>query len=452
VQTVRHFFPHFNEWLARLPDSRMPQLCTYSTGFLAWWGIALYLLQLGARRQLDYELRDSGTQAQVLANLNRLAQTQQTTLPVHDTLDHFLGHVPLSGWERHRTQMVQRLLRMKALDAARLLGLPVLLIDATGLICFQRRHCPYCLVQRHGDKTLYLHHVLEAKLLGPAGVVVSLDSEFIENADAGAMPGRGAERSAEEVKQDCELKALYRLLPRIKKTYPQLRFVLALDSLYGCGPVFALAEQLGWSYVVTFKEGRASTLWQEYQALLPHCPQNFLKRTWHDKVQEFRWVLDLAYEDSEGRSWKLNALECTETTANKEQQYFAWLTALPVSRKTVEEIAQKGGRDRWKVENEGFNRQKNSGLNLEHVYSIDPEKWKAYYLLLQIAFIVVQLLERGSLLRRLAAELGRPVWKLFGSLKNVARRLAESLRYLAWEEAWFDPALAGRLRIELDSS
>jgi hypothetical protein len=178
-----------------------------------------------------------------LTNLNRLAETEQTTLPVHDTLDHFLDHVTLTGWERVREQLVQRLLRMKALDAARLLGQPVLLIDATGLICFHRRHCPHCLVQRHGKHTLYLHHVLEAKLLGPAGVVVSRGSEFIENADAGEVKGK----SAEEVKQDCELKALARLLPRLKKAYPQLVFVRALDSLYACGPVFALLRDLGWS-------------------------------------------------------------------------------------------------------------------------------------------------------------------------------------------------------------
>src|SRR5262245_25125408 len=166
VQTTRHFFPELNTWLGRLPDSREQDACIYSRGFLAWWGILLYLLQLGSRRQLDFELRDGG--APVLANLNRLAETKQTTLPVHDTLDHFLGHVKLSGWERVRTQMVQRLLRMKALDVARLLGQPVLIIDATGLICFQQRHCPHCLVQRHSKQTLYLHHVLEAKLLGPA--------------------------------------------------------------------------------------------------------------------------------------------------------------------------------------------------------------------------------------------------------------------------------------------
>jgi hypothetical protein len=444
---VRHFFPQLNTWLDQLPDRRDPEACTYATRFLAWWGINLYLFQLGSRRQLDYELREGGPQ--VLTNLNRLAETAQTTLPVHDTLDYFLGQVALSGWERLRDQLVQRLLRMKALDAARLLGRPVLLIDATGLICFHRRHCPHCLVQRHGKYTLYLHHVLEAKLLGPAGVVVSLGSEFIENADAGAVKGR----SAEEIKQDCELKALARLLPRIKKAYPQLAFVLALDNLYACGTVFALAKELDWSYVVTFKKGRTPALWREFQALLPQCPENTLKRVWGDgRVQEFRWVPQLDYEDSAGRSWKLNALECTEHTKDGPTQYFAWLTPLPVGGKTVEEIAQKGGRDRWKVENEGFNRQKNSGLNLEHVYSTDPVKWKAYYLLLQIAFILVQLLERGSLLRRLADELGRPVWKLFGSLNNVARRLLESVRFVAWEETWFDPRQAGKLRIGLDSS
>src|SRR5207244_10523556 len=115
----------------------------------------------------------------VLANRNRLAGTAQTTLPVHDTLDHFLGHVALAGWERLRTQLVQRLLRRKALDAARLLGRPVLLLDATGVGSFPRRHCPDCLTQRRGPRALYYHPVLEAKLLGPAGVVVSLGSEFI---------------------------------------------------------------------------------------------------------------------------------------------------------------------------------------------------------------------------------------------------------------------------------
>jgi hypothetical protein len=43
--------------------------------------------------------------------------------------------------------------------------------------------------------------------------------------------------------------------------------------------------------------------------------------------------------------------------------------------------------------------------------------------LLQIAHIIMQVLEVGSLLRNAAAEFGRTPMQLFGSLKNLARRM-----------------------------
>jgi hypothetical protein len=205
--------------------------------------------------------------------------------------------------------------------------------------------------------------------------------------------------------------------------------------------------------VVTFKGGRTKALGREFLALPAACPENSLRREWGDGlVQEFRWVEQLAYEDRAGRPWHLNALGCTEKRPRGEAGYFAWLTPLPVGRKTVEEAAQKGGRYRWKVEKEGSNRQKNSGLNREQVCSTDPEKWKAYDLLLPIAFILMPLVERGSLRRRLAAEAGRPVWQRFGSLRDVARRRLDRVRFVPWEGDWFDPRQAGRLRLGLDSS
>ena len=75
-----------------------------------------------------------------------------------------------------------------------------------------------------------------------------------------------------------------------------------------------------------------------------------------------------------------------------------------------------------------------------------------YRLLLQIAFLRVQLLERGSLLRRLAAEAGRPFGQRFGSLQNVARRLLDGVRFMAWEDEWFDGRQAEKLRLGLDTS
>jgi hypothetical protein len=447
VQTIRHFFPDLNTWLDRLPDSRDQDRITYERRFLAWWGIALYLFQLSSRRQLDYELDAAGTC--VLANLNRLAQTEHDSRPVHDTLDYFLGHSQPEALAALRVQMVRRLIRMKALEAARLLGQLVLLIDGTGLLCWRRRHCAECLLQKHGDTTLYLHQVLEAKLLGPAGVVLSVGSEFIANADADSTRGQ----AAEALKQDCELNAFSRLAPRLKKAFPQLQVVLAGDSLFACGRVLQLAADYDWSYVLTLKQGHLPAVWDEFQRLLPLCPKNVLEQTLPDGTREvYRWVHDLSYEDDRQRRWYFTGIECLVTPQLGEPTRFAWITKLPVSRKTVVDIATKGGRYRWKIENEGFNRQKNSGLNLEHVYSTDPEKLQAYYHLLQIAFILVQLLERGSLLRRLAEAHGKTPLQWFGSLKNIARRLLDSLRYSLWPDASYDARAAAALHIGFDTS
>ena len=448
VQTVRHFFPDFNRWLDALPDSREPSLCVYETRFLTWCGLFIFLGQFGSRRRLDFELETDDTH--VLENLNRLANTQHTTRPVNDTVDHLLEHVPAKEFTAIRLKMVQRLIRMKALDSSRLLGHLVIAIDATGVLSWNRPHCPHCLTQVHKRGTTYMHQVLEAKLIGPAGVVLSVGSEFIDNRDLGE-----AEKSAEDTKQDCELKALSRVMPRLKQDFPQAAIVLSGDSLYACGRAFQLAKDNDWRYVFVLKEGRLPTVWREFETLAPLCPTQALTRVFEDGMrQEFRWVHDLSYVDDQNRRWKFDAIECMETTNDGKTTRFAWATNLPVSKKTVEEIAEKGGRHRWKIENEGFNRQKNSGLNLEHAYSIDPEKMQAYYYLLQIAFILTQLLERGSLLVQLAANIGKRVNQVFSGLANIAQRLVEGLRYRVWPESCFDAEAASRLRISFaeDSS
>ena len=84
----------------------------------------------------------------VLDNLNRLAPSQQTTRPVHDTLDHFLEQVTALALAALALHRVRRLIRRKVLDAARLLGYRVVRLDGTGGRCLQRRPCDHWLGQR----------------------------------------------------------------------------------------------------------------------------------------------------------------------------------------------------------------------------------------------------------------------------------------------------------------
>jgi len=418
----------------------------YDKHFLLWWGLSLFLCKLGSRRQLDYQLNSDGPE--VLANLNRLAGTQQTTRPVNQTLEYFVGRIgsaPLAGLDQ---RMVNRLIRMKALDEARLQGRFLVLIDGTGYLVFHHRHCEHCLTQQHGETTVYLHQVLEAKLLGPCGTVFSIATEFIDNRDAAATP---AGASPERLKQDCELKALPRLVAKVRAAFPQLRICLGGDSQFACGAGFQVAKDHNCDFLYVFKPGRTPALWRDFQGLLQLCPDQRVEWTTPQQARQvYRWVNDLDYEDSERRRWQLGALHCRETSKAGEVTEWSWLTPLRLDHDTVVDVALRGGRQRWRQENEGFNTQKNSGLNLEHAYS--HSCWAAYYFLLQIAHLLLQLVEKGSLLRRLAQQQGKATAvALFGSLKNMAQRLLESLRYRRWEDEAFDAA-AAKMQIRLDSS
>jgi len=419
----------------------------YHRRFLCWWGLLLFGLGLGSRRSADNDLRD--LECAILHNLNHLAATQQDSLPVTKTLDHFIGHVGSAAFAQLLHQHTQRLIRMKALDDFRFQGDFVVPIDATGYLSFSHHHCSQCLTQKHSSgKVSYLHPVLEAKLVTSTGLALSLASEFIQN-----PPGR-TPADYQEQKQDCELKAFDRLALTLKASFPQLRLCLSFDSLYGCGRAFAVCKKHHWHFVVTFKEGRTPDLWREFLALLKLRPEQKRTTTLPDKTRRiYRWVEQLPYIDSEKRSWALGAILCEETSPSGQKTTFAWLTNLAVNQDSVIAIADQVGRLRQKIENEGFNVQKNSGLNLEHVFSQNWDHAKAYYYLLQIGHLLMQLLNHNSLHQALAKQYDQPsVLALWGALKKIPQRLLEALRYYLLNETDFDVALAARCHIGLNSS
>lgn len=408
-------------------DTRKPSLCTYKTGFLGFMTILLFAMHLGARRLLRGELETD----EALTNLNALSGCRQEHIAHGDTVDHFLGHVAPGEWSGVRRKMIVRLVRMRVLEKARLLGDYLVIIDGTGQFCFHRRHCPYCLEQKHDGKTVYFHNVLEAKLVTPEGLVLSIGTEFIENSDPKAS------------KQDCELKAFRRLAQTLKKQFPQMRFCLLMDGLYAKGTVFDICRKNQWHSIITFKKGSLPALWREYLSLRRLQPHN--RKTRRDGSQHFAWVPELTHVDDHGHPHHLSALQSLERDEKGRRHRFVWLTNFHVNESKVEALANRGGRLRFKIENEGFNIQKNGGFALEHAYSYDTSKIKAYYLLLQIAHILMQLVERGSLL-------GADAVRALGGLRNLSRRLAESFRNRVIPPDALDLAANARIQIRLDSS
>ena len=183
---------------------------------------------------------------------------------------------------------------------------------------------------------------------------------------------------------------------------------------------------------------------REAMALMGLSPENRCLLERDGVRQEHRWVngLDVGKET-------VNVLECVETVPGAEPTRFVWATDLELDRYRAPRIANRGGRLRWKIENEGFNEQKNSGYELEHAYSEDETAAKNYYVLLQIGQLIELLVRMGSLVVR---ELGGGVRALFGGVRKFGEYLRESLRVLAIPAEALDPGAAARIQIRFNTS
>jgi hypothetical protein len=436
-RTVKRYWGSRKNLFEGVQDPRNPNLIIYSLNSVLFTGVLLFVCRLGSRRSIQAKLRGNGPAQDKFGALFGLAQ-----IPHGDTLNYSCQRVQVDEVQEVICAFMERLIRNKVLCAYRLLGVYYLVaIDGTGVITFRRRHCEHCLQKKLSNgETLFYHPVLEAKLVTSNGFSFSLMTEFIENADLSAD------------KQDCELKAFYRLAKRLKVRFSRLPICLLLDGLFAGGPTFKIAEEYGWKYLIVLREDDLSNVQRSYATVLPLLPQNYKKVSLGEKgqiTQEYHWAENLAYTDSQNIQHSLNLIECLEHQPDPHGQiqdlHYKWITNFTLTSYNVDRLANQGARLRWKIENEGFNVQKHCGLNLEHPYSTDPTASKVLYLLLQLAYSLFQLMEKGNLLQ----EAFPNGWS---AAKNLAFFLLEAWRNLVISAAELLRLSEGNFQIRFNTS
>lgn len=444
LRLIHHFFESPRRLFKVVVDPRDQRYITYSLECVFFTGLLMYLCRLGSRQLVSSNLRDGspevGTFYRLLFGVDHA--------PIGDTMNDLYCEVSTDQVQSVIHGMVRTLIRKKVLDNYRLEGKWFMVaFDGTQLFSFPERHCEHCLTRTSHGKTTYYHPVLEAKLVTSCGMVCSIMTEFIEN------PGQYVD------KQDCELKSLYRMLPKLKAAFPRTPFCLLLDGLYPNGEIFHICAENDWKYIITLKDDQLPLVHEEYKSLLEIDSKNRMVReaTSDSPGQEFQWVNAISYKDTNRRLHDVNVLECKETAvvstrcrhavgrglAGKTTR-FKHITNIPITKENVPKLST-GGRLRWKIENEGFNVQKNQGFNLEHAYSRHPTGWKVFYLLLQIASIIEQLLRKSNLL-------SKELIKSAKSSKNLALKLLEALRNFALDVDTYKDIIHQRIQIRFNSS
>ena len=309
-----------------------------------------------------------------------MEESRKEYLPHGVTENEFLERLDPLELEKIQKDIAYSMIRRKTFNDARVMGKWQIIIDATELDEGYRKKNDYylsrCYNRGETDEFMKYHRsVLEAKLYLGNNLVCSIASEPIENSE------KYINQSEEKVKQDCESKAFIRLAGKIKKRFPRLPIVITADGLYVSQKVIQTCRDNGWDYIIRYKEGCATTIAQEYQAL-PEKEKIGTEIEYQNGIVFQKEDVNLIYY-REKKIWADGKEKITES---------AWITNITITKNNAKKIV-KAGRNRWKIENQGFNRQKHWQGNIGHACSWNEQAQKNHYLMEQIADFIKQLYE-----------------------------------------------------------
>ena len=389
VTIINQYFPKLIKQFNGLTDTRNQSYVKYQMKVIFMVRLMGLMCEIKSMQGLTRELNTKET----IKNIAQICGLKLEEIPHCDTINDVFENIKIEELEEIRKYMINKMIRNKMLDRYKIRDKYYhIIVDGTGLATSRKKYNKNCLVKNKADKNgkeyqEYSTYVLEAKLV-VGEMVFSIGSEFVENEDE------------KVTKQDCEINAFKRLAKKIKEEYPRLKIIIGADALYASKPIIDICKANGWKYIIRFKEGKIPTLYNEFKTVV--------ERENESNKDNYEYVTKLDYQEE-----KVNIIKYTDKKENSE---FVYMTDLPISDKNIEATIGVG-RKRWKIENEGFNIQKNRTFDIGHLYSKNQIAIKAHYLMIQIAHILRQLLERGI----------KEIKELALKLKEISQTLKQEL-------------------------
>ena len=398
----------------KIPDARLKRPQTIPLVDATMSAAALFALKYPSMLQFD----EASHLPSIRHNLRSLFQVGQ--IPSDTAMREILDPVETSHFQDLFKPLFSAAQRGKALEGYTFhKGAYLIALDGTGVFSSHEIHCDNCNVKNHRNgTTTYYHQMLAGVLIHPdRKEVIPLAPEPISFKDGSN-------------KNDCERNAAVRFLRRLRREHPHLKIIITEDGLASNAPHIRLLIELGFGFILGCKPG-------DHKALFDFVEQSeklgaASRHTIIDgqKTHEFRWQNDVPLNDS-NPDLLVNFIEYWEkNSAGQVVQHFSWVTDIEINNDNLMKI-MRGGRARWKIENETFNTLKNLGYNFEHNFGHGHQNLSNNLaVIMMLVFLIDQLQRLCCTLFQKAVERLKRLSYLWQEMRTFFGRL----KFENWEE------------------
>jgi hypothetical protein len=314
-------------------------------------------------------------------NLKTLFQIQ--TIPRETQLRDTVDLIPSEALNPIFDDFLSHLQRGKHLSDYQFLnGHYLIPIDGSEYFSSDTIHCSGCLRKEHAKGNVRYHHqILQAVIVHPdKRIVLPLAPEPIKNSDG-------------TQKQDCEINAGKRHIQKIRNAHPKLKIIITGDDLYSKQPFLDELKKARMSFILVAKPGDHKVLFEWVNELHQLGEGDTFEYTdQKNRRHWYRWVNQVPLNGTKDAD-HVNFFEYHLIKNGKITYRNSWVTDKRIDKNNIETLV-KGGRARWKIENETFNTLKNQGYHLEHNFGHGKHNLSLNFFILNLlAFYIHQILE-----------------------------------------------------------